>query len=373
VVRLRIGIVCDELFTALVGGFGGFGWLAREAADTIARSSGGNIEAVLIAARPRNGGPEAVHGVPTVYKQGSKPRQAVQLWHRRIDRILAIDYRLSYDFVFRALPRTPIMAWLQDPRGAREIADSNTLSIPGSRAPYVEGSWPRGNLGEFERLSVRKRRPFLQAVPAPSLASRCCDAYGVSAAPTCFLPYPMTLEDELVAKASQPTVVFLGRLHAIKRPWLFVELARRFPDVAFEMLGIVGPTEDLGFNLQGLRSNGRLWGHIEGRKKQQLLGQAWALVNTSIHEALPVSFLEALLLRTPIVSCQDPERVVSRFGRYVGNWLGSGLEGIDSFERGLNDLLADGESRAQVADNGRRWVIETHGKVRFMRELMNLL
>jgi glycosyltransferase involved in cell wall biosynthesis len=113
-------------------------------------------------------------------------------------------------------------------------------------------------------------------------------------------------------------------------------------------------------------------GHIDGEEKIRLLSSAWALVNTSIHEALPISFLEALACETPILNCQDPEGTTSRFGVYVGRWDGTGLEGLPQFVEGLKRLLNDEPLRRRLGQEGRRWVQTHHTGVRFAEAFSEL-
>ena len=55
-----------------------------------------------------------------------------------------------------------------------------------------------------------------------------------------------------------------------------------------------------------LPPNIKVLGHVEGILKHQLVSSAWVLVNTSIHEALPTSFLEALARETPLSQLAQP-------------------------------------------------------------------
>ena len=134
--------------------------------------------------------------------------------------------------------------------------------------------------------------------------------------------------DGPVTKSEKPRVIFLARLDPIKRPWLFVELARFFPAVEFLMLGqphFHGPGS---WEAGDLPPNVKLLGHVEGTRKHQLVSSAWVLVNTSIHEGLPTSFLEALARETPLLSFTNQEDVVSRFGIYVPGVAETGRTGL---------------------------------------------
>lgn len=62
-------------------------------------------------------------------------------------------------------------------------------------------------------------------------------------------------------------------------------------------------------------------GHVDGEEKKKYLMESKILVNTSIHEAIPISFLEALSYGTLIVSNRNPENLASQFGNWVGDVL----------------------------------------------------
>ncbi|MCZ7588718.1 MAG: glycosyltransferase [Gaiella sp.] len=117
-----------------------------------------------------------------------------------------------------------------------------------------------------------------------------------------------------------------------------------------------------------LPANVSLFGHLDGEAKRRMIGSAWMLANTSIHESLPVSFLEALHCGTPIVSYQDPESVTSRFGAYVGSWEGSGLDALDTFADAVQQLLDDEDVRLGLGAAGRDWVRANHTPERFLAE-----
>ena len=89
-------------------------------------------------------------------------------------------------------------------------------------------------------------------------------------------------------------------------------------------------------------------------------------MNTSIHEALPTSFLEALARETPLLSFTNQEGVVSRFGLAVPWCGGDGMQGRGNLEAGLRRLLDDTSLRTTLGREGRRWVEETHNGEGFL-------
>ena len=121
-----------------------------------------------------------------------------------------------------------------------------------------------------------------------------------------------------------------------------------------------------------LPANVRVLGHVDEKEKLKLLASSWVLANTSIHEGLAVSLLEALACETPIISCHNPEGLVSRFGVFVGRWDGTGLEGLPAFGEALKMLLHDTAMRVRLGKEGRAWVAETHSPVHFLRAFRSL-
>ena len=296
---------------------GGFGWAAREAAGAIATHLGEQLDVVFVSCEHRagDGWPGMVHGRRLVCGPAEPGDWAGLLAPEGLDALLTIDYRPSYEPLLRALPRTPTIVWMRDPRSPTELRRLATLRVPGDPAP------PQGirevdctSLGPLlRRRFPRRGRPAICASPAPELAAvRAPATYGLDVAPE-LLPNPLPLL-EPGARSQQPTVAVLGRLDPIKRPWVAVEVARRLPEAEFLLLGrnhFEGPGS---WQPAELPPNVRLLGHLEGPEKQRLLRGSWALLNTSIHEGLPISFQEALAAGVPLVAPLDPERVVSRFG-----------------------------------------------------------
>ena len=97
------------------------------------------------------------------------------------------------------------------------------------------------------------------------------------------------------------------------------ELAERFPGVRFIAMGRAND-ESMDRALRrkyGRSTNVEMPGFISGERKNQVLEEAWILVNTSVSEGFPVSFLEAAAHSCAILSPHDPEGFASRFGYHV--------------------------------------------------------
>jgi glycosyltransferase involved in cell wall biosynthesis len=180
--------------------------------------------------------------------------------------------------------------------------------------------------------------------------------YGLNEDPK-FLPNPVEVPRRKPEKADEPTVCFLGRFDMEKRPELFFELARRFPKVSFIAMGRAhGEARDRRLRqVYGGIPNLEMRGFLTGPEKNQVLERSWVLVNTSVSECLPVSFLEAAAYRCAILSFHDPDGFASGFGYHAAD---------GDLDRGLRFLLEEDNWR-EKGEMGYAYVSDVHetGKV----------
>jgi glycosyltransferase involved in cell wall biosynthesis len=114
-------------------------------------------------------------------------------------------------------------------------------------------------------------------------------------------------------------------------------------------------------------------GHAGEEQKQSILSSAWVLVNTSIHEGLSVSFLEALAREVPVIASVNPDDVVSRFGTFVGRSQGSGVELLPRFENALRSMVGDTAVRRRTGEEGRAFVESHHSRQAFLAAFSRLI
>jgi len=368
---MKLGIVANEFFDEKIGRVGGFGWAARQVATFFNSRPDLGVDVVFLAAgiKNRSGASSTlIHDTPLVFEPtGAKYREIIR--NHAIDLVLTIDYRPRYRRVLGALEQVHTIVWVRDPRPPSVVKRLATLTIPGDGSARPQGInvIDCTSLATLTDPRLNGARSLVFATPAPSLGHFVASTYNIPNATCLFLPNIVDVGCEPVTKYGKPRVVFVGRLDPIKRPWLFADLARRFPRVEFLMLGkshFHGPGSWIP---RTLPNNLRLLGHVDGKHKLQLLSSAWILVNTSIHESLPTSFLEALSCETPLLACTNQEEVVSRFGIFTGEFDGHGMQGIPWFVSGLQQLIEDNDLRAQLGQRGRQWVGSTHNGVQFFR------
>ena len=167
-----------------------------------------------------------------------------------------------------------------------------------------------------------------------------------------FMPNPVEVPQKTIKKSSEPTVCFIGRWDPQKRVELFLRLPHKFPEVRFYLIGR-SSNEWRNIYIKKKYSNIRnlkILGFVSDEKKFGILEKSWILVNTSIREALPITFLEAAAYKTAILSCLNPDNFVSRFGLYVPD---------ENFEGGLQKLLKD-ELWKEKGEKGYEYVKKVH-------------
>ena len=371
----RIGVIANEFFDPDRSRVGGFGMLTRQITRCAPQIDGRALEVDHFWPDP----PPALRGrSTTVYDRPLHVRHRLGRLHklkigrRRPDVFLTIDWRKSYRYYTEMFPDVPVIMWVQDPRTPEDWARCTGARLPGQTGDEVlAGLSPidTSGLGAIVAARAGTVGRFILASPSPFLNEKVESTYGLVPDTVYPLCYPMEPAARTGPRADAPTVVFLGRLDPQKRPWLIPPIARALPEVRFRILGAQQVRAGLGWTPTDLPPNVEMLGHVDGEEKRAELQGAWALINTSVHEGLPVSFVEALQHEVPIVSTVDPEAVTSRFGAVVPRGAGDGLEVVDAFVEALKALLDDPDRRDRLGRAGRDWAAAEHSQARFTREL----
>lgn len=108
---------------------------------------------------------------------------------------------------------------------------------------------------------------------------------------------------------------------------------------------------------------------FEGKEKEKYLKDAKILVNTSIHEALPVSFLEALSYGTLLVSNRNPENLTSKFGIWTGDIYGDGFDKINLYIDAIRTLITDNKKREKLGEYAIKYIKNIHNIPNFVENL----
>ena len=389
--RWKLGIVTSEFFHEELGGFGGYGKTVQNLSGALNQEGAGEIADVLITLPPPRGGHIRRYHRANVIFEGQPPfgdkvgslrsawSRASYVWllqRRMIDVLLTIEYYRPYEHFMNELPTTPVVIWLHDPRPMSDWEKIATMSLNVDGAKVGKLDDVAGIQRSLEQVLERSRaigRKIVFAHQAAFLQVKARTTYQLPSMESVFLPNAVEVPEETVTKAAEPTVCLLGRLDPIKRPWMFFELAKRFPDVTFLVVGRTHFPEVMNPIIERYRGipNLKFLGMIDGREKDVLLQRCWGLVNTSIHEALPISFLESLAARTAILSCQNPDGITEQFGWYTGEIRGDGFddESIQPFETALKALLSDRSATLSKGVRGRDFVRQTYSYREFRTRL----
>ncbi|MCX7868383.1 MAG: glycosyltransferase [Terrimicrobiaceae bacterium] len=166
-------------------------------------------------------------------------------------------------------------------------------------------------------------------------------------------------------------LLWVARCHPVKRPRLFLSLARRFPSARCRM--ICSP-QDAGLFEEIRREAAELPNleFCEGlpySRIQEAFDAARVFVNTSEDEGMPNTFVQSGLARAAIASLQaDPDRLIEKFG--------AGIPAVGDFsvlEKGIGTLLADPAALARAAAGSARFVSEWHDNARNVRAFLTAL
>jgi glycosyltransferase involved in cell wall biosynthesis len=314
----RIGILVSQYFGW--GIYGGFGSMSRQLAEGLQRAG---QQVLVIVPRRRSQQPtETINRVMVQSFAAGDLGEAIRLLRRApVDIFHSQDPTLLSYLAQRVRPECVHLVTSRDPRDWRDwwiefryATNRRRLLMP---FHYLTEAGPL--VGRAVRAA--------QGVycPAQGLRPKVQRLYRLKSPPG-FLPNLIEVPPELAPKASRPTFIYVARFDKRKRPWLFFELARQFPEYQFIAVGQGSASAERGYDeqlrrqyagLPNLKLTGLVNRFTEPERMSALLSQAWALVNTAAREGLPLTFLEAAAHGCAIVSEVDAEGMAARFGQRV--------------------------------------------------------
>lgn len=358
---MNIGLLTIEEFT--LGMYGGFGFVTRKTSEILTKL--GYKVIILDTDTLYNQEYIILDKIPVYFLKRIKHsfieiiidefigiiRLIKIIKDNKIDLIISISENRYVYYLKLFMPYIKIIIWLQDPRTETDWNKIFTLpeerkNIQNQSSNIISTIIKRFYNYILEKAIYKSDKLLSQA---NLIFIKAKIKWGIDKNKISLIPNPIKIPKTPLIKSNKPLIIFLGRLDSIKRPWIFYEIARNFPNIDFLVLGKATEQSFLIYKKHaGLISddekykyinNLKFEGFIYGNKKHEILSKAWILINTSIYEALPVSFLEALSYKMAILSCQNPDLLTSKYGYYTGEILGYGYDDIDKFVIGLNYLL----------------------------------
>lgn len=208
----------------------------------------------------------------------------------------------------------------------------------------------------FERGLARVDRLVVQN----EMQQRCClENYGRQSTliRSCYdLP-----ADARPAMGHGRSVLWVGSMHRNKRPELFLELARQLPQLRFVMVGgpAGGQGDDAYFRsireMAAALPNVEFTGFLPLARVEPYFDRAALLVNTSTHEGVPNTFLQAWSRGVPSVAFVDTG------ARLHGTQVYSLVHNLDQARDEIERLMSDQIYWRRTATRCREYFNQTNG------------
>src|SRR6267143_1963313 len=153
-------------------------------------------------------------------------------------------------------------------------------------------------------------------------------------------------------------ILWAGTGKRIKRPELFIDLARRCPDYRFRLVG--GGARDEGGSFDrisreaGTLPNLEMTGFVPFVDVEKCFDDGSLLVNTSVSEGFPNTFLQAWSRGMPTVSFFDPD------ARWQGHAIGEIVGSLDDMATCVQSLMSDEERWRRVSSVCREYFAVHH-------------
>ncbi len=373
---IKIGLIVDEYFGAAHTAYGGYGFLARRLIAKYLPNE--DVELDVLLGRSRNRYKAEKHTVndknPINLYYLPKLKWAAKRWLKKQNYDIYISVELTFNYVLlcETNPNKKLILWIQDPRPMYEWDEINTVKL------FPETTYYNQEVYDTVHNWYKKNRICFIS-QALYLNQKAKDLYCLDEDVNIeYVPNPIEIDYsfKLENQKKEDLIIFLGRLESVKRGWLFCEIAKRMPECEFHVLGQTfreeGKNSDIMKQYYDI-PNLHFAGHVDGDLKNDYLKRAKILINTSIHEALPISFLEALSFGTLLVSNRNPDNLTSQFGIHVGDVLGDGFDKIDLFVDAARQILGNKTQYDIVANDAISYIRENHNISKFKNTMTRIL
>lgn len=176
-------------------------------------------------------------------------------------------------------------------------------------------------------------------------------------------------EPSVETETKKELILWVANFRSIKRPEMFLELAKAFPQEKFIMIG--AETSDASFRETRTRAallpNLQLLGRVPFQETQKYFSRAKLFVCTSQMEGFPNTFLQAFSTGTPVLTTFDPSGIVEQ------HRLGFTVSDSDGLKKKMRCFLDSEDLQQQFADNARKYFSANHSPVMALRKVERLL
>ena len=186
---------------------------------------------------------------------------------------------------------------------------------------------------------------------------------------------PLADEKTLTESDGFVSVLWVANLKALKRPELFIELARRLKNSNINqkyqmiMIGrIPASYKDLLENAKQEISTFQYLGELSQEEVNDALSKPGILINTSVYEGFSNTFVQAWMRKVPVISMNsDPNATLSV------HKLGFLTPTMDELVEKTALLLENDSLRREIGEKARCYAIESYSLEQNMPILLSLL
>jgi glycosyltransferase involved in cell wall biosynthesis/ubiquinone/menaquinone biosynthesis C-methylase UbiE len=160
-------------------------------------------------------------------------------------------------------------------------------------------------------------------------------------------------------------VIWVGRLHKVKRIEWLIDIAEQLPSINFE---VIGPADDktayIKENIARLTQtqNINYLGKISRLDMPKIYQNASILCCTSIYEGFPNTYLEAWSYGVPVITTIDPDDLIK------GNQLGYHAQTISDFTEKIRQLITDEDNWQVFSQNCLEYYLKNHEQQHVMKQ-----
>ncbi len=235
------------------------------------------------------------NGPVTVYRRGGRksvfPHTVARLFARRLDADVALEIVNGITFLTPLWLRVPHVQYVHHVHREQYIEEMGRF---GQLAAFVAETAPLRWLyrrGRFVTVSEATARQ-LMALGIPREAIE-VNYHG-----------PEPDEYGPGTRATEPTLIYLGRLKRYKRIEVLLDVVEAAPGAVLDIVGTGEhrPVLEAEIAARGLQDRVRLHGFVDHERKVELLRRSWVLVTASAAEGWGLTTLEAAACATPSVA-----------------------------------------------------------------------
>ena len=371
--KIRVGLIIDEFFGAADTAYGGYGFLARRYISKYLSNENIQVDVLLGKGNKKYVSQNYEVDNVKVYRL-PKRRWFARQWLKRKNYDLYLSIELTGSYVLENEPskNKKLILWIQDPRPMYEWEEIQTVKMFPEKCYYSQSIYDLVHAWHSQnRVRFISQGYFLN--------QKAKDLYLLeNNTPIDYVPNPMKIDTNfnLENYNKKNIIIFLGRVESVKRGWLFCEIAKILPQYEFYILGQTFREQEKNTQIMKEYStikNLNFVGHVDGKEKDQFLKDAKVLVNTSIHEALPISFLEALSYGTLLVSNRNPENLTSRFGIYVGDVLGDGFDKVNLYSEAIIEIIGNDKRFDPIRIEAIEYISKNHSIDKFIITMTDII